>query len=507
MTVYYNNRINVLRNSFRWKGTMFPVVLSQMPFWLYLSFHFVLVVTHSTPQNIEIGICLPDGEGHCWQYEIGLNLSSVNVINILMVFLVVFYNGQCYARYMYMYDNCMAIDIQVQTFIQELTVSFDSHELLLYRLRAAKLVGAAAFGTFLSMAGGVITDVEYGHILAKGLLNRDEIEFLKGFNGDPIVLISSWALQIVKSACYHPCFDGTPPAFRAQMNNRCVVAVRIIMQKCRELQDLSAMPIPFPYFHTLDLVLSLNFMLLAVALVELDSLFTIIPFSIVLFLFLGLREVSVGLQDPFGTDLNDFPLGAFLNSVFDRLISQLDATDSSLGQEAYNPLESLHQTNGFTVDELAHTSTSAVLYGAYDENSIAMPFAWCDNDAFLGFQCRSKNDALPVKTGRAIRLAMDNFVISEGGTTNKTLRSGMTTTTLEKSSKGNGNGIPLASPEPAPIEELKDCVCEDLMPCVQDLGKMVVGLQSAVLELRQSVQISAAADVNGRGGVFWPSRT
>lgn len=450
----------------------------------------------------------------------GLNMSSISVINILMVFLMVFYNGQCYTRYMYMYDHCMGIDISVQTFIQELTVSFDNHDLLLHRLRAAKLLGAAAFGTFLSMAGGVITDAEYEHILQKGLLNQDEVDFLKKFNGDPIVLISSWALQIVKSACYHPCFGPTPPAFRALINNRCVVAVRTIMQKCRELQNLSAMPIPFPYFHTLDLVLSLNFVLLAVALTGLNSVFTIIPFGIVLFLFLGLREVSVGLQDPFGTDMNDFPLGAFLNSVFDRLISQLDATDSSLGQTAYNPLESLHETNGFTVEELAHTWDSAVLYGAYDQTDIAMPFAWDDEDAFLGLAWRSRNSGTPV-TGREIRQSMDNFVISEGGTTDKILRSGRcivcphTTspaigeTVLEKLHVASGATLALGTLNSPPTntssdirEGLNESVCAELILVVQELGQIVNGLQGGMQELHINVQPSASN--TGRGGVLLP---
>merc|ERR1719480_212475 len=85
------------------------------------------------------------------------------------------------------------------------------------------------------------------------------------------------------------------------------------------------MPIIFAYYHLMNVVLVLNIGML----VLLPSLFrnfmTNIPVVTALFLFMGLREVSLALSDPFGMDTLDLPVTAFLNTTFDRCACVLEA--------------------------------------------------------------------------------------------------------------------------------------------------------------------------------------
>ena len=65
-------------------------------------------------------------------------------------------------------------------------------------------------------------------------------------------------------------------------------------------------PIPFPYYHTLTLMLSLNLLLIAYSMIEFETVMTIPCFFIIVLVCLGLKETAVALADPFGGDDVDF---------------------------------------------------------------------------------------------------------------------------------------------------------------------------------------------------------
>merc|ERR1719359_2703305 len=93
----------------------------------------------------------------------------------------------------------------------------------------------------------------------------------------------------------------------------------------REISETMAQPIPFAYWHLMNLVFSLNFLLLALILASFEHWLTIVPYSMALMTFMGLREVSNQLADPFGDDIVDFPLAKFLDYTFDHSVCLLQA--------------------------------------------------------------------------------------------------------------------------------------------------------------------------------------
>jgi len=74
-------------------------------------------------------------------------------------------------------------------------------------------------------------------------------------------------------------------------------------------------PIPFPYFHTLTLMLSLNLLMCGYAMIEFSTVMTIPVFFIVCLVLLGLKETAVALSDPFGGDDVDFNVDIFMASM------------------------------------------------------------------------------------------------------------------------------------------------------------------------------------------------
>jgi len=83
------------------------------------------------------------------------------------------------------------------------------------------------------------------------------------------------------------------------------------------------MPVPFPYFHALTVLLVFNLGLINYALVAtviFEWYLTLIVYGILCLFFLGLREVAICMSDPFGDDDVDFNLepmlkGAWINAI------------------------------------------------------------------------------------------------------------------------------------------------------------------------------------------------
>lgn len=76
-------------------------------------------------------------------------------------------------------------------------------------------------------------------------------------------------------------------------------------------------PLPFPYWHVLNMMMSVNYLLWCYALMKVGTMLTIFLFIVLIAVVSGLREVGTCLADPFGTDDVDFDVGDFLTKVSD----------------------------------------------------------------------------------------------------------------------------------------------------------------------------------------------
>jgi len=88
-----------------------------------------------------------------------------------------------------------------------------------------------------------------------------------------------------------------------------------LREQCSGIINSLSQPVPFPYFHILSLMLSVNLGLLAYALVSWETVLTIPAFFITCLVMLGLKETSIAISDPFGGDAVDFETDQYMAAL------------------------------------------------------------------------------------------------------------------------------------------------------------------------------------------------
>lgn len=79
------------------------------------------------------------------------------------------------------------------------------------------------------------------------------------------------------------------------------------------------LPMPFQYFHIMNLMLILNLVLWGYSLGCQDSYFAPLIFMFVQMMFQGIRELSTSLSNPFGEDDVDFAIDQWVVTLYKRI--------------------------------------------------------------------------------------------------------------------------------------------------------------------------------------------
>merc|ERR1711879_952324 len=84
------------------------------------------------------------------------------------------------------------------------------------------------------------------------------------------------------------------------------------------------MPMPFQYFHIMNMMLLLNLVLWAYALGCQNSYWAPVIYMFVQMMFQGVRELSTALSDPFGDDEVDFDVNTWMKILYTRMFAMLE---------------------------------------------------------------------------------------------------------------------------------------------------------------------------------------
>lgn len=344
--------------------TIFGMVSQRIEFWFFLLLHVVLVT------GIKLGV-LPVSDDLKFRWEL------VAPMQFFMTFFLTFYNGHCYARYTYMYDRCMEVVDNVLFFVQELVVSLPHPELEKHRVAATKYALAMTYVFFFSTTGGALSKPAWREIVRKGLLTKAEAEKLSDFPGrahEAILVLSCWAMQILDQALQHDLMWQERSMRTAHTHNRANSYIIGAVDACHKIASTLGLPMPFPYFHLMNVVLLFTaFVVAAVSALLFQSYMTIMPFSVALLFFLGLRDISTALADPFGTDDVDFPIAAFIEYTFDNAVVLLEAFSAPAAVDIVPTLESVQE---FTDKQLRKQTKAKNLYKKTYDPATSNPFAW-----------------------------------------------------------------------------------------------------------------------------------
>eukprot|EP00927_Polykrikos_kofoidii_P014968 TRINITY_DN16627_c0_g2_i1.p1 TRINITY_DN16627_c0_g2~~TRINITY_DN16627_c0_g2_i1.p1 ORF type:complete len:342 (+),score=49.12 TRINITY_DN16627_c0_g2_i1:138-1163(+) len=303
MSATYDAGASIIGTAIRISSSVLPEVVSQPEFWILLTVNIVVKI------SVAWGFYTPEF------YSLQLPLGLTGVTGSLMTFFVCFYNGQQFGRYNYLYETAQALFEHTLEFASMLRVQMPHKGI---RRKAAKLMIGSAFLTFFEMTNAQVSTAEFRVLHKLRLLTKDEIMILKKHmrhcedDAIPSFMLLQWACSLVISWIEDkPAREDMIAAFLSKAGR-----VRACQAHVKDTMDL---PMPFQYFHIMNLMLALNLILWAYSLGCQDSLFAPVIFMFVQMMFQGIRELSTSLADPFGHDEVDFPINKWMQTMYLRI--------------------------------------------------------------------------------------------------------------------------------------------------------------------------------------------
>jgi len=312
--VTYDASAGIIETAFRYSSTIIPLVFEGVEFWCLLLFN--LSIFASRHMN------LFDPEA----YHIDLPWSLTGVTGSLMTFFVCFYNQHVFGRYNKLYNLTKAMCEGCLEIVSILRVQVENKSAA---RRIAKLVMSSCFMFFYertdSIEGGRVSAREYKQLKSLSLLGDKEVAHLQRhcerYKDDamPSFMVLHWAMDLMRHETPTPDErDDMLAGFYSRVYH---------VRKCQaEVVQILDLPMPFQYFHIMNLMLILNLVLWAYSLGCQDSLFAPVIYMFVQMMFQGIRELSTALSDPFGDDEVDFPVNDWMLAVYARMYGVLEDT-------------------------------------------------------------------------------------------------------------------------------------------------------------------------------------
>lgn len=354
MTIYYDAQQGPVFAALHYRHTVFGIIKSW-EYWVFVSLHVVLIMTMKW----------------YWTELINFRWEAAGVMQIFMMFMLIFYNTSCYERYQNYYSACTSVLRHAVLFTSELCTTMPFEDAEQHRVTATRYILAAVYLFYMSVTGNLDED-SWDEVKRKGLLQPSEMKILQDYPARTSVLLVSWAMQVCCVALHQECFWQPRSCHIGHIHNRLNAHALGMLTSCNRISNLLANPIPYPYYQLMNFILLFNFLVIAFGLATVKSWFTTVPFMFAVVAYMGLREVSIDLSEPFDDREADLPVHLFLDHVFDHSVGLLEAFSHPM---AYERIEKLvQQVHNFGEKELWHSSMPLVKY-----NHKKRRFIWEDD--------------------------------------------------------------------------------------------------------------------------------
>jgi predicted membrane chloride channel (bestrophin family) len=229
----------------------------------------------------------------------------MKVISAITTFFEVFYTNQTFTRYLHLYSTTRKLLGLISEFCFEATLHIKSSAQQHARLGARFfLCGVVLF--FLELKNDK-SEEEWENLKAQGLIKEDELAYLEEtFHKQQRSLVMlHWAAKVIREGHKIAVENKKAPANALKTMVDKLVGARTCMQ---EVVDTLCLPIPFQYFHLLNVMIVVNLVLWAYGMGVTDSCFAPIVYFFAALIFMGMMELASQLSDPFGDDDTDFPI-------------------------------------------------------------------------------------------------------------------------------------------------------------------------------------------------------
>lgn len=268
-------------------------------------------------------------------------LSVLSVPNGLLAFFLVFFNGHCYARFSSLYGATTGMMGATQELIELIAVHLADEpearwDAIRYAVSSILLTYMKVEQTGDDKKETSIDDKEWQSLsspmLGAGatfppLLTYHEVSMLKK-HGNTFVPLHAWAIRALKHGFSRGDVGVNSTTYAAAED--CVLRIR---RSIALINNTLAMPIPLAYFHMLNLIMYVNYMLMAFSFTNIEARLSPIFMFVALVIFTGLREMSAALSNPFGEDDMDFCIERYMSDVRGLASNMAGVTCSGKGVE------------------------------------------------------------------------------------------------------------------------------------------------------------------------------
>mmetsp|Transcript_46599 Transcript_46599/g.120646 ORF Transcript_46599/g.120646 Transcript_46599/m.120646 type:complete len:386 (-) Transcript_46599:96-1253(-) len=295
----YEPGAGILSTSFRTVNTVVPNVLRRSEFWFFLLIHIAVCVLY------RLGYIAAEGTHLDSDSVLYISNDNMRIITTLTTFFQVFYSHECYTRYqeLFMLTRQLLVQLHRFTFLQR--VHLHKPELRQHIRLALRFVLASVMMFFYEV-NDQVSDEEWDELVSQGLIMEDEKEFLKQFGTkEKHLILLHWSGDVTRLGFSS---SGAPANNLKEMLD-CHLNVLTLQQ---QLIDTLNLPVPFQYFHLLNMMIAVNLFMWAYSMGCSNSASAPVIFFFAELIFIGLLELSMELSDPFGEDEVDFPVNQWV---------------------------------------------------------------------------------------------------------------------------------------------------------------------------------------------------
>mmetsp|Transcript_1987 Transcript_1987/g.4487 ORF Transcript_1987/g.4487 Transcript_1987/m.4487 type:complete len:405 (-) Transcript_1987:328-1542(-) len=332
MYIYDANRGH-LATAVRLAHTVVPQVLGRLEFWGFFALHIVITILF----RLDI---IPEFQAK--GSIVRLDWNDVKVTTAITIFFEVFYTNTCFTRYLKFYEKTRKLLVDVIMVIFDLRLYLKALEPQHARLTARYfLASLLLFFHHVNIKRKVVSLQKWEETLQSKLILPEEQAFLRSIqSSERALIVLHWSTDVFVLG--HS---------KARLPNNIMKAVVEKLQKAfmtmQELEDTLHLPVPFQYFHLLNLMVCVNLVLWAYSMGAAESTFGIVVYFFSELIFMGMMELASMLADPYGDDDVDFPVSSWLQEFFEKAVqlleysythgSEVDGWDSVL--KAQGPLD------------------------------------------------------------------------------------------------------------------------------------------------------------------------
>mmetsp|Transcript_11540 Transcript_11540/g.26812 ORF Transcript_11540/g.26812 Transcript_11540/m.26812 type:complete len:364 (+) Transcript_11540:81-1172(+) len=331
----YDPQRGVLANIVDVSHSVLPSVFKKYEYWCFLALH--------------VGIKLLYVFGYLAEATDRMSMfyidwDHVKVITALTTFFEVFYSNQCFGRYMELYSLTRNLLGTLDNFSFEMRVYVrDDHRRHLRLATRYFLASVVLF--FFEAQNAPVSQNEWEQLQKFGLIQEAEKDYLDGFSkSQRSLIVLHWAAEVVQLAIKS---SGAPSNTLKELVTK--------LEKARDAQqaliDMLNFPVPFAYFHLLNVMLVVNLIMWAYAMALTESYFSTIIFICCMTIFMGMLELANQFSNPFGDDDVDFPMNSWLSEFIEEVVV--------LCEYEYEPKEA-----GWEAELREQTSLEAKVKGA-----------------------------------------------------------------------------------------------------------------------------------------------